>query len=146
MKTPKLERDLSLNLVIIHKLRDLGVPANIKGYDYLKEALGLVLGDPELLGYITKGLYPSIAKEYGTTTTRVERAIRPAIEVTFDRSRPDDIRAYFGNSYSPMKGKPTNSEFIATLAELIREEVGVYGGKASEELDGQLSIQGESRV
>ncbi len=143
MKTPKLERDLNLDLVVIHKLRDLGVPANVSGYYYLKEAIGLVLGEPELLRYITKGLYPSIAKEYETTTIRVERAIRHAIELTFDRSNPNDLKAYFGNSYSPLKGKPTNSEFIATLAELVREEVGVYGGKRSEELDGQLSLPEE---
>ena len=129
MKTPKLERDLSLNLVIIHKLRDLGVPANIKGYDYLKEALGLVLGNPQLLRCITQGLYPSIAKEYETTPSQVERAIRHAIKITFDRSHPDDIKAYFGNSYSFLRGRPTNSEFIATLAEAIREEAGVYGSK-----------------
>lgn len=126
MRTPKLERAPSLDLVIIHKLRNIGVPANIKGYDYIKEAVGLVLEDPNLLGYITKGLYPAVAKEYETTYSRVEKDIRHAIEVTFDRIDHDTVRECFGNSYSPLKGKPTNSEFIATVAELVREEVGAY--------------------
>ena len=126
MKTPRLEKVPSLDRVIIHNLRDLGVPANIKGYDYLKEGLFRVLENPGLIRCITKGLYPAIAVEYETTPTRVERAIRHAIEVTFDRNHPDIIEDYFGNSYSFRKGKPTNSEFIATVAELVREEMGAY--------------------
>lgn len=101
-------------------LRNIGVPANIKGYHYLRRAIVLSVDNPEYLEAITKLLYPTIAKEYNTTPQRVERAIRHAIEVSFDRGDQDTLNEIFGFTVSYRKGKPTNSEFVAIITDDIR--------------------------
>jgi len=104
---------------IIH---EIGVPAHIKGYHYLREAIIMSVNDMEMLNSITKVLYPTIAKKYQTTSSRVERAIRHAIEVAWGRGKMDTIDELFGYTVSTGKGKPTNSEFIALISDKIRLE------------------------
>lgn len=111
---PNLEADVTN---IIH---EIGVPAHIKGYQYLREAIMMSVDDIEMLNSITKILYPTIAKKYQTTPSRVERAIRHAIEVAWSRGKMDTIDELFGYTISNGKGKPTNSEFIALIADKIR--------------------------
>ncbi|MBQ8840763.1 MAG: sporulation transcription factor Spo0A [Clostridia bacterium] len=102
---------------IIHQI---GVPAHIKGYQYLRTAILMTITDNELINSVTKILYPSVAKKYSTTTSRVERAIRHAIEVAWDRGDMDTLNSYFGYTIHNNRGKPTNSEFIAMIADSIR--------------------------
>ena len=102
---------------IIH---EIGVPAHIKGYQYLRDAIILSVNDMEMLGAVTKILYPAIAKKHNTTSSRVERAIRHAIEVAWSRGRIETIDELFGYTINEGKGKPTNSEFIALIADRIR--------------------------
>ncbi|MBM7598012.1 two-component system response regulator (stage 0 sporulation protein A) [Virgibacillus halotolerans] len=119
-KKAKKKQDLEANITnIIH---EIGVPAHIKGYMYLREAITMVYNDIELLGSITKVLYPDIAKKFNTTASRVERAIRHAIEVAWSRGNIDSISALFGYTISISKAKPTNSEFIAMVADRLRLE------------------------
>nr|WP_033046696.1 sporulation transcription factor Spo0A [Clostridium botulinum] len=106
---------------IIH---EIGVPAHIKGYMYLREAITMVVNDMELLSAVTKELYPSIAKKYNTTASRVERAIRHAIEVAWSRGQVETINNIFGYTINNGKGKPTNSEFIAMVADKLRLKIG----------------------
>ncbi len=101
-------------------IHEIGVPAHIKGYQYLREAIMMAVDDIEMLGSITKILYPTIAKKYQTTPSRVERAIRHAIEVAWSRGRMETLDALFGYTVNTGKGKPTNSEFIALIADKIR--------------------------
>jgi len=101
-------------------LRQIGVPAHIKGYHYLRCAIGLAVEDPEIIGAVTKQLYPTVAKRYATTPSRVERAIRHAIEVAWDRGDVDVLNSYFGYTIHNTKGKPTNSEFIAMISDRLR--------------------------
>ena len=101
-------------------IHEIGVPAHIKGYQYLREAIMMSVEDVEMLGSITKVLYPTIAKKYQTTPSRVERAIRHAIEVAWSRGRMETLDALFGYTINTGKGKPTNSEFIALIADRIR--------------------------
>ena len=103
-------------------IHEIGVPAHIKGYQYLRDAIILSVNDMEMLNSITKILYPTIAKKHQTTSSRVERAIRHAIEVAWSRGKMDTIDALFGYTVSTGKGKPTNSEFIALIADTIRLE------------------------
>lgn len=105
---------------IIHLI---GVPAHIKGYQYLRDAIMMCVNDMDLLNSITKELYPGIAKKYATTPSRVERALRHAIEVAWSRGKMDTIYALFGYTISSGKGKPTNSEFVALIADKIRLEL-----------------------
>lgn len=102
---------------IIHQI---GVPAHIKGYQYLRTAILMTISDSEIINSVTKILYPSVAKKYGTTTSRVERAIRHAIEVAWDRGDVDVLNSYFGYTIQSNRGKPTNSEFIAMIADNLR--------------------------
>lgn len=102
---------------IIHQI---GVPAHIKGYQYLRTAILLTVKDSDIINSVTKVLYPSVAKKYSTTTSRVERAIRHAIEVAWDRGDVDTLNAYFGYTIQNNRGKPTNSEFIAMIADNLR--------------------------
>lgn len=102
---------------IIHRI---GVPAHIKGYQYLRTAIMMTVEDTELINSVTKVLYPSVAKKYQTTSSRVERAIRHAIEVAWDRGDLDILNAYFGYTIQNERGKPTNSEFIAMIADNLR--------------------------
>lgn len=105
---------------IINTLKDLGVPCNLLGYGYIKQALLMILQDSSYLKSVTKDLYPDIAKKNQTTASRVERAIRHAVEVVFDYIKPATIEKYFGNSIIDHKGKPCNSLFLATVAEYIQ--------------------------
>ena len=117
---PYGKRNLEADVTnIIH---EIGVPAHIKGYQYLRDAIILAVNDMEMLNSITKVLYPTIAKKHQTTPSRVERAIRHAIEVAWSRGKMDTIDALFGYTVSTGKGKPTNSEFIALIADKIRLE------------------------
>lgn len=110
----------SLRVQVTEILHQIGVPAHIKGYQYLREAIMMSVEDVEMLGSITKILYPTIAKKYQTTPSRVERAIRHAIEVAWSRGRMETLDALFGYTINTGKGKPTNSEFIALIADKIR--------------------------
>lgn len=101
-------------------IHEIGVPAHIKGYQYLREAIMMSVEDSEMIGSITKILYPTIAKKYQTTSSRVERAIRHAIEVAWNRGRMETLDDMFGYTINTGKGKPTNSEFIALIADKIR--------------------------
>ncbi len=107
-------------LVISDIMRQIGVPAHIKGYQYLRSAIELSINDEEMLESVTKLLYPTIAKIYSTTASRVERAIRHAIEVAWDRGDVDVLSSYFGYTIQSNRGKPTNSEFIAMIADRIK--------------------------
>ena len=108
---------------IIHQI---GVPAHIKGYQYLRTAILLTIKDSDIINSVTKVLYPSVAKKYSTTTSRVERAIRHAIEVAWDRGDVDTLNAYFGYTIQNNRGKPTNSEFIAMIADNLRLKYKLY--------------------
>ena len=102
---------------IIHQI---GIPAHIKGYQYLRSAILMTIDEGEIINSVTKILYPSVAKKYATTTSRVERAIRHAIEVAWDRGDVDVLNSYFGYTIQNSRGKPTNSEFIAMIADNLR--------------------------
>ncbi len=108
---------------IIHQI---GVPAHIKGYQYLRSAILMTIEDNEIINSVTKILYPSVAKKYQTTTSRVERAIRHAIEVAWDRGDIDTLNSYFGYTIQNNRGKPTNSEFIAMIADNLRLKYKLY--------------------
>ena len=103
-------------------LHELGVPAHIKGYNYLRECIIMAYKEPDVLNCITKVLYPTIAKQHDSTPSRVERAIRHAIEVAWSRGDIQTLTYYFGSTVDKFKGKPTNSEFIALLADRLRLE------------------------
>jgi two-component system, response regulator, stage 0 sporulation protein A len=122
MKPVVEEKPKNLDASITSIIHEIGVPAHIKGYLYLREAISMVYNDIELLGSITKVLYPDIAKKYNTTASRVERAIRHAIEVAWSRGNIDSISSLFGYTVSMSKAKPTNSEFIAMVADKLRLE------------------------
>ena len=114
------EKNLEADVTeIIH---EIGVPAHIKGYQYLRDAIVMSVNDMDMLNSITKILYPTIAKKYQTTSSRVERAIRHAIEVAWSRGKMDTIDEMFGYTIHNGKGKPTNSEFIALITDRIRLE------------------------
>ncbi|WP_295763977.1 sporulation transcription factor Spo0A [uncultured Oscillibacter sp.] len=100
-------------------IHEIGVPAHIKGYQYLREAIIIAVNDMEVINAVTKVLYPAVAKRFGTTPSRVERAIRHAIEVAWDRGDLETLQKYFGYTVSNTKGKPTNSEFIAMIADRL---------------------------
>lgn len=104
-------------------LHEIGVPAHIRGYHYIREAIMMAVNDMDVLNYITKELYPSIAEKCNTTSSRVERAIRHAIEVAWSRGKIDAIDQLFGYTIDNHKGKPTNSEFIALIADRLRLEL-----------------------
>lgn len=110
----------SVERVISDIMREIGVPAHIKGYEYLRESIKLVIGKPDLIHAVTKELYPTIAKNNMTTPSRVERAIRHAIEVAWDRGDVDVLSSYFGYTILNSRGKPTNSEFIAMISDKLR--------------------------
>ena len=108
---------------IIHQI---GIPAHIKGYQYLRSAIIMTINDNEIINSVTKVLYPSVAKKYSTTTSRVERAIRHAIEVAWDRGDVDTLNHFFGYTIQNNRGKPTNSEFIAMIADNLRLKYKLY--------------------
>lgn len=123
--TPESVGPESMNVedVILAMLTELGTPAHIKGHRYIITGLTLLVDNPDAADAITKELYPFIAKQHNTTPSRVERAVRHAVEVTWDRGDLDVLGRYFGNTVRLDKGKPTNSEFMAQLAVLIRQKM-----------------------
>lgn len=118
---PPAERQ-NLTVTVTNVIHNMGVPPHIKGYQYLRDAILMTVNDLSLLGAITKELYPSIAKKYKTTPARVERAIRHAIELTWNRGNIEMLHKYFGHTIDIERGKPTNSEFIAMIADKLRLE------------------------
>lgn len=112
----------NLEVEVTKVIHEIGVPAHVKGYQYLRDAIMLVVEEINYLGAVTKELYPTIAQKYDTTPSRVERAIRHAIELAWDRGDIDKINKFFGYTISGEKGKPTNSEFIAIIADRLRLE------------------------
>lgn len=113
----------NLEALVTNVIHEVGVPAHIKGYQYLREAIMMVVNDIDVINQITKQLYPNIAKKFHTTPSRVERAIRHAIEVAWGRGQLDTVENIFGYTVSAAKGKPTNSEFIAMIADKLRLEL-----------------------
>ena len=121
---PESKKDESnLEALVTNVIHEVGVPAHIKGYQYLREAIMMVVNDIDIINQITKQLYPEIAEKYKTTPSRVERAIRHAIEVAWGRGQADVVENIFGYTVSAAKGKPTNSEFIAMIADKLRLEL-----------------------
>jgi two-component system response regulator (stage 0 sporulation protein A) len=118
--TAHYEAQEDLNVVITEILHQIGVPAHIKGYQYVREAIRLTVENPEMLNSVTKILYPTVAKSFKSTSSRVERAIRHAIEVAWDRGDVDVLNSYFGYTIQSQRGKPTNSEFVAMISDKIR--------------------------
>ena len=116
----RLPDKTSIESMVTSIIHEIGVPAHIKGYQYLREAIILAVNDMDVINAITKVLYPQVAKTFGTTPSRVERAIRHAIEVAWDRGDLDTLQRFFGYTVSNTKGKPTNSEFIALIADKLQ--------------------------
>ena len=113
----------NLEALVTNVIHEVGVPAHIKGYQYLREAIIMVVNNIDVINQITKQLYPDIAKKYETTPSRVERAIRHAIEVAWGRGQTETVESIFGYTVSAAKGKPTNSEFLAMIADKLRLEL-----------------------
>lgn len=116
----KLNSGSGIEVKVTEILHQIGVPAHIKGYHYLRDSIIMSIEHPEIINAVTKQLYPSVAKKYETTSSRVERAIRHAIEVAWDRGDVDVLNSYFGYTIHISRGKPTNSEFIAMIADKLR--------------------------
>lgn len=110
----------ALEREVTSAIHEVGVPAHIKGYQYVREAIVIAVQDMDVINAVTKVLYPEVARRFGTTPSRVERAVRHAIEVAWDRGDLETLQSYFGYTVSNTKGKPTNSEFIAMIADRIR--------------------------
>jgi len=121
-RVPSVRRNdkTSIESLVTNIIHEIGVPAHIKGYQYLREAIIIAVGDMDVINAITKVLYPQVAKTFQTTPSRVERAIRHAIEVAWDRGDLDTLQRFFGYTVSNTKGKPTNSEFIALIADKLQ--------------------------
>ena len=124
-----LPDDYTIYSAITEYMKTVGIPAHIKGYAYIREAIALAVKDIRIMSSVTKDLYPAVADRCGTTPSRVERAVRHAIEVAFDRGDIDILMDIFGNTFSPSKGKPTNSEFIVQIATSLRLR---FEGQAAE--------------
>ena len=119
---PEQDDTATLEAQVTAIIHEVGVPAHIKGYQYLREAIIIAVKDMDVINAVTKVLYPEVAKRFGTTASRVERAIRHAIEVAWDRGDLETLQKYFGYTVSNAKGKPTNSEFIAMIADRLQLE------------------------
>ena len=119
---PERDDGAGLEARVTSIIHEVGVPAHIKGYQYLREAIIIAVKDMDVINAVTKVLYPEVAKRFGTTASRVERAIRHAIEVAWDRGDLETLQKYFGYTVSNAKGKPTNSEFIAMIADRLQLE------------------------
>ncbi len=119
-KSPERTAYQDMEAQVTKIIHQIGVPAHIKGYQYLRTAILMTIDDNEVINSVTKVLYPTVAKKYQTTTSRVERAIRHAIEVAWDRGDVDTLNSYFGYTIQNSRGKPTNSEFIAMIADNLR--------------------------
>lgn len=114
------DRAIGIEVKVTEILHQIGVPAHIKGYHYLRDSIIMSVENPEIINSVTKQLYPSVAKRFSTTSSRVERAIRHAIEVAWDRGDVDILNSYFGYTIHNGRGKPTNSEFIAMISDKLR--------------------------
>ena len=112
--------DENMLILVSDIMHQLGVPAHIKGYQYLRESIMLTIHDSDMMSSVTKVLYPTVARKFKTTPSRVERAIRHAIEVAWDRGDVDVLSGYFGYTIQTSRGKPTNSEFIAMISDKLR--------------------------
>ncbi|MBQ7896247.1 MAG: sporulation transcription factor Spo0A [Oscillospiraceae bacterium] len=117
--SPAAKQEANLEAVVTDIIHEIGVPAHIKGYQYLREAIILTINNMDMINAVTKVLYPEVAKKFSTTPSRVERAIRHAIEVAWDRGDIEVLQKFFGYTVSNIKGKPTNSEFIAMIADYL---------------------------
>ncbi len=117
------EKEQHIDVRVSEVLHKLGIPAHIKGYLYLREAIKLVFEDINMMGAVTKKLYPTVAENFDTTPSRVERAIRHAIDVAWEKGEQKNIKDYFGNTLTSSSGKPTNSQFIAKIADRLRLEL-----------------------
>lgn len=115
--------NMDMETMVTSIIHEIGIPAHIKGYQYLRRAIMMVVDDLDIINSITKELYPTVAKEFNTTSSRVERAIRHAIEVAWDRGDTDILNSFFGYTIANSKGKPTNSEFIAMIADKLRLQI-----------------------
>ncbi len=123
MNVPQMHKELAnLEYVVTDMIHRIGIPAHIKGYHYLRTAIILSINDSEMINSVTKLLYPTVAQRYSTTSSRVERAIRHAIEIAWDRGDVDVLNSLFGYTIHTSRGKPTNSEFIALIADKLRLE------------------------
>ena len=120
-------RQVNLESMVTSIIHEIGVPAHIKGYQYLREAIKIAVNDMDVINAVTKVLYPQIAKTFSTTPSRVERAIRHAIEVAWDRGDLETLQRFFGYTVSNTKGKPTNSEFIALIADRLQLQLKAMG-------------------
>ncbi len=118
-----INKETNLEAMVTNIIHEVGVPAHIKGYQYLRDGIMMVVDNIEIINQITKQLYPDLAKKYKTTASRVERAIRHAIEVAWSRGQLETVDSIFGYTVSSNKGKPTNSEFIAMIADKLRLEI-----------------------
>ena len=118
----RIAKEYNLEKDVTDMIHEIGVPAHIKGYQYLREAIMITVRDMDVINAVTKVLYPEVAKRFATTPSRVERAIRHAIEVAWDRGDLETLQKYFGYTVSVSKGKPTNSEFIAMIADRLTLE------------------------
>ena len=123
LRLPSEKNEADLELRVTKMIHEVGVPAHIKGYQYLRDAIMMTVDDMNVINAITKVLYPTVARHYSTTSSRVERAIRHAIEVAWDRGDVEVLQKVFGYTVSQTKGKPTNSEFISMLADRLRLEL-----------------------
>ena len=119
-EVPARRTPSNLEMQVTEIIHQIGVPAHIKGYQYLRDAILMAIEDETIINAVTKRLYPTVAKKHGTTSSRVERAIRHAIEVAWDRGDVDTLTAYFGYTIHNERGKPTNSEFIAMISDKFR--------------------------
>ncbi len=120
---PVVQPARTLEVEVTNMIHDIGIPAHIRGYLYLRDAIAMVVNRVEILGAVTKELYPAIARKYNTTPSRVERAIRHAIEVACNRGNVEMLSRLFGHTINSVRGKPTNSEFIAMLADRLRMQL-----------------------
>ena len=123
VKAPVKRQEINVEAMVTSIIHEIGVPAHIKGYQYLREAIMIAVDDMEVINAITKVLYPQVAKTFSTTPSRVERAIRHAIEVAWDRGDLETLQRFFGYTVSNTKGKPTNSEFIALIADKLQLQI-----------------------
>ena len=119
-KTPAKRNEANIEALVTSVIHEIGVPAHIKGYQYLREAIMIAVNDMDVINAVTKVLYPQVARTFATTPSRVERAIRHAIEVAWDRGDLETLQRFFGYTVSNAKGKPTNSEFIALIADRLQ--------------------------
>lgn len=123
VNTSSVDPETQLEIMVTNTIHEIGVPAHIKGYQYIRDAIIMTINDMDTINAVTKVMYPAIAKKYNTTSSRVERAIRHAIEVAWDRGDIEVLQNFFGYTVSNVKGKPTNSEFISMISDKLRLKI-----------------------